>query len=61
MVRNDFIIPDGKNVINAKITDTAECSNASYVKLTSPITGFLPGAASYPAMHMFESYASCQK
>jgi hypothetical protein len=27
-----------------------------YVKLTSPITGYLLGAASYPAMHLFESW-----
>jgi hypothetical protein len=27
-----------------------------YVRLTSPITGFLLGAASYPTMHIFESW-----
>jgi hypothetical protein len=27
-----------------------------YVKLTSPVTGFLLGAASYPAIHIFESW-----
>jgi hypothetical protein len=27
-----------------------------YVKLTSPITGYLLGAASYPIMHLFESW-----
>src|ERR1700733_7551901 len=27
-----------------------------YVKLTSPVTGYLLGAASYPVMHLFESW-----
>jgi hypothetical protein len=27
-----------------------------YAKLTRPVTAFLPGAASYPAMHLFESW-----
>ena len=27
-----------------------------YVRLTSPVTGFLLGAASYPAMHIFEAW-----
>jgi len=27
-----------------------------YVKLTSPVTGFLLGAVSYPIMHLFESW-----
>ena len=27
-----------------------------YCKLTAPVTAFLPGAASYPTMHVFESW-----
>jgi hypothetical protein len=27
-----------------------------YAKLTAPVTAFLLGAASYPAMHVFESW-----